>query len=126
MAENNRNDVSAEAHTTEMTKTGDSTRASQGNNIDMLNVDLGKENSQETDKTRGTCDAVETLGSVDRPIQEEEDSEEDEDEDIGEGIPQNKEQCITKVRPWMTLCQWMKYILIFVGGLAMVKPSVVF
>ena len=38
MADNNRNDVSAEAHTTEMTKTGDSTRSSQGNNIEMSNV----------------------------------------------------------------------------------------
>jgi hypothetical protein len=70
---------------------------------------------------------VQKLGSVDRPFEEDEDSEEDEDDDdIGEEIAVNKEKCITKVRLWMTPCQLMKYILIFVGGLAMVKPSVVF
>ena len=71
----------------------------------MLNVGVGKENSQETEKSRGTCDAVERLGSVERPIQEEEDIEEDDDDDIGDGIPPNKEQCAANVRQWVTLCQ---------------------
>jgi hypothetical protein len=123
ITEKDSNGVSAETQTCERTKTG---RSGLGKNIDTSNENAGKENNQETDNSRGACDAVQTLGSVDRPIEEDEDSEEDEDDDIGEGIAENKEKCITKVRLWMTPCQLMKYILIFVGGLAMVKPSVVF
>jgi hypothetical protein len=96
ITEKDSNGVSAETQTCERTKTG---RSGLGKKIDTSNENAGKENNQETDNSRGACDAVQKLGSVDRPFEEDEDSEEDEDDDdIGEEIAVNKEKCITKVR----------------------------
>jgi hypothetical protein len=66
--------------------------------MDMSNDGVDKEKNQLIEKTSGTGVATETLGSVERQIEEVEDSDADNDDDSEDELLTNGEQCIEKVR----------------------------
>jgi hypothetical protein len=107
-AENNRNDVSVEAPTTEILETGELTGSSLGNDNETSDDDVGGEICQEATETEATGYAGEQLGSLERPIQEQRDDDDEEDDDSGVEIPINMEQHVEKVRHWVTLIWGME------------------
>jgi hypothetical protein len=114
-AENNRNDVSVEAPTTEILETGELTGSSRGNNNETSDDDVGGEICQEATETEATGYAGEQLGSLEHPIQEQRDDDDEEDDDSGVEIPINMEQHVEKVRHWVTLIWGMKNVQRLVG-----------